>query len=156
MIRKSWKKEKEEGYAHELCVFLGGDDMAFRISNALRRSQEVLTVVDLKATWSDPRLGPDYLCDIRMIGGKAIDRIREKIDGPMPPVMDERAASWIVRSHLSLTDWGLGPRDLTYSTGMTSAEAVDTTADDRAVVEQAVKVAGHLFDDYLLREAGLL
>ena len=152
MIRK---KEKEEGYAHELCVFLGGDDMAFRISNALRRSQEILTVLDLKATWSDPRLGQDYLCDIRWIGEKAIDRIREKIDGPMPPVMDEDTASWIIRAHMALSDKGIGPARQ-WDGETNGAQPVDTPETDRRVIEQAVKVAGHLFDGYLLQEAGLL
>lgn len=160
------KRERTEAAgdrAHELCVFLGGDDVALRISRALRRWDDVTSVADLKAQYADgvktygEMNWPGHpLTDIRLIGEKAMERIREKIEGPAAPLMDVPTASLIIRMELALMDQGIGPRGLEYVMSMTSDEAIDTTQDDRAVLAQAVKVAGHLFHGYELREAGLL
>ena len=160
------KRERTEAAGdrtHELCVFLGGDDVALRISRALRRWNDVTSVADLKAqyaegckTYGEMNWPGHPLTDIRLIGEKAMERIREKIEGPAAPLMDEQTASLIIRMELALCDEGIGPHDLAYVTSATGAEAMNTPEDDRAVLKQAVKVAGHLFTDYALQEAGLL
>lgn len=160
------KRERTEAAgdrAHELCVFLGGDDVALRISRALRRWNDVTSVADLKTqyaegvkTYGEMNWPGHPLTDIRLIGEKAMERIREKIEGPAAPLMDIQTASLIIRMELALCDEGIGPRDLWQVTSAITAEAVDTKDEDRAVLEQAVKVAGHLFTDYALREARLL
>lgn len=77
----TWEIQRDsEAWRHELCQFLGADMMALKISNALRRSGEVLTVEDLRDAWTRER-GPEYLLDLRWIGSGSLDRIREKIEG---------------------------------------------------------------------------
>lgn len=159
------KRERTEAAgdrAHELCVFLGDDDVALRISRALRRWNDVTSVADLKAqyaagvkTFGEMNWPGHPLTDIRYIGEKAMERIKEKIEGPAAPLMDVRTASLIIRMELALTDEGIGAKAL-WDGGTNEAQQVDTAADDRAVLGQAVKVAGHLFHAYELREAGLL
>lgn len=78
----TWEIQRDsEAWRHELCQFLGGDKMALTISNALRRSGEVLTVEKLRDVWTSGRYGPEYLLDLRWIGSGSLDRIREKIEG---------------------------------------------------------------------------
>lgn len=162
MSNKSYRVQMNEDRAHELCVFLGGDDTAVRISNALRRWGDVTSVSDLRSQYADglklygEMNWPGHpLTDIRYIGEKAMERIKEKIEGPAAPLMDVRTASLIIRMELALTDEGIGAKAL-WDGGTNEAQQVDTAADDRAVLGQAVKVAGHLFHAYELREAGLL
>lgn len=160
------KRERTEAAgdrAHELCVFLGGDDVALRISRALRRWNDVTSVADLKAQYAEGVKAygemnwPGHpLTDIRLIGEKAMERIREKIEGPAAPLMDVRTASLIIRMELALTDEGIGARDLRHVTSVISGEVEDTSEDDRAVLDQAVRVAGHLFLDSVLMDVGLL
>lgn len=162
MKNKRERTKAAEDRAHELCVFLGGDDAALRISRALRRWNDVTSVDDLKAQYADgvkthgEMNWPGHpLMDIRLIGEKAMERIREKIEGPAAPLMDVPTASLIIRMELALMDEGIGPKAL-WDGETNGAKPVDTSADDRAVLVQAVRVAGHLFHGYELREAGLL
>lgn len=166
MKSKSYRAQQGEDRAHELCVFLGGDDTAVRISNALRRWGDVTSVSDLRSQYADglklhgEMNWPGHpLTDIRYIGEKAMERIKEKIEGkiegPAVPLMDVPTASLIIRMELALMDEGIGAKAL-WDGGTNEAQQVDTAADDRAVLGQAVKVAGHLFHTYELREAGLL
>ncbi|GAB2331730.1 hypothetical protein [Streptomyces variabilis] len=53
--------------------------------------------------------------------------------------MTEREASLIIRMHLALLDEGIGPRPPT---------GKGTPEDDTAVLAEAVRVAGHLFDEH--------
>jgi hypothetical protein len=144
-----------EDRKHELFVFLGGDDFALKVSRALRYQDDIPSVEDLKRVWADPRLGAGYLIDIRLIGTKAIERIKEKIEGPAAPVMDVPTASLIIRMELALRDEGIGPKVL-WDGDTSEAQPIDTTQSDRAVLDQAVKVAGHLFNEYELQDAGLM
>lgn len=141
-----------EDRAHELCVFLGGDAVALKISRALRCHGDITSVEGLRDEYgrSAPRPGY-YLEDIRLIGPQAIQRIKEKIEGPPVPFMDVTTASLIIRMELALCDEGIGPEAL-----FLEDEAVSTAQGDRAVLKQAVRVAGHLFREYQLRDAGLL
>jgi hypothetical protein len=71
------KKEQDEVTEHELFRFLGGDVLARRITGALVRWGCIDTVEQLREEYG--LYGPDGLNDIRLIGGKAIDRIAEKL-----------------------------------------------------------------------------
>lgn len=53
--------------------------------------------------------------------------------------MTEREASLIIRMHLALMDEGIGPRP---------PAGDGTVEEDAAVLEEAVRVAGHLFDEH--------
>jgi len=156
MQSKSQRVRDADDRAHELCVFLGGDDVALKVSRLLRRFGYVKTIDELRDEY---RRGPQpgyYLLDVQGIGTKAIERIKEKIEGPTPPVMDVPTASLIIRMELALTDEGIGPRDLWQVTSAITAEPVDTKHEDRAVLKQAVRVAGHLFTVSTLQDAGLM
>lgn len=66
--------------------------------------------------------------------------------------MTEQEASLIIRMELALTDEGIGPKQL-----VVDGERVDRSDEDRRVLEEAVRVAGHLFDEhYDLWDAGLI
>ena len=66
--------------------------------------------------------------------------------------MTEQEASLIIRMELALTDEGISARR-----PVVDGEYVDQSDADRAVLEEAVRVAGHLFDEHHdLWEAGLV
>lgn len=66
--------------------------------------------------------------------------------------MTEQEASLIIRMELALTDEGIGARR-----PVVDGEYVDQREADRAVLDEAVRVAGHLFDEcYDLWDAGLI
>jgi hypothetical protein len=63
----------------------------------------------------------------------------------------EPEASLIIRMHLALTDEGIGPKRRAFS-----GDPVDPAVDE-AVLAEAVRVAGHLFDEHLdLWDSGLI
>jgi hypothetical protein len=156
MSNKSYRVQMDEDRAHELCVFLGGDAVALRTSNALRRFGYVQSVEQLRDEYARGERPGYYLEDCPNIGPQAMQRIKEKIEGPAVPLMDVRTASLIIRMELALTDEGIGARDLRHVTSLVSGEVEDTSEDDRAVLDQAVRVAGHLFLDSVLMDVGLL
>lgn len=57
--------------------------------------------------------------------------------------MTEQEASLIIRMELALTYEGIGPKQL-YVDG----KYVDPVEEDRRVLQEAVRVAGHLFDEH--------
>lgn len=66
--------------------------------------------------------------------------------------MTEQEASLIIRMELALAEEGIGPKQL-----VVDGERIDQSDDDRRVLEEAVRVAGHLFDEhYDLWDAGLV
>jgi hypothetical protein len=66
--------------------------------------------------------------------------------------MTEQEASLIIRMELALADEGISARR-----PVVDGEYVDQSDADRAVLDEAVRVAGHLFDEhYDLWEAGLV
>lgn len=66
--------------------------------------------------------------------------------------MTEQEASLIIRMELALADEGISARR-----PVVDGEHVDQPEADRAVLEEAVRVAGHLFDEhYDLWDAGLV
>lgn len=76
------KAERDEVTQHELFRFLGGDLLARRITGALLRDRyaALRTVDDLRGEWG--KYGHGCVPDIRLIGGKAVDRIAEKLGVP--------------------------------------------------------------------------
>jgi hypothetical protein len=79
-VNPAQKKERDEVTEHELFRFLGGDVLARRITGALIRDGYLTSVELLREGYG--LYGPDGLNDIRLIGGKAIDRIAEKTGVP--------------------------------------------------------------------------
>ena len=153
------KRERTEAAgdrAHELCVFLGGDAVALRTSNALRRFGYIQSVEQLREEYARGERPGYYLEDCPNIGPQAMQRIKEKIKGPAVPLMDEQTASLIIRMELALCDEGIPARNLRHVTSLISDVSSTSPEDDRAVLDQAVRVAGHLFLDSVLMDVGLL
>ncbi|MEU9670397.1 hypothetical protein AB0E25_33455 [Streptomyces bobili] len=66
--------------------------------------------------------------------------------------MTEQEASLIIRQNLALADEGIGPRR-----AVVDGEYVDQSEADSKVLDEAVRVAGHLFDEhYDLWDAGMV
>lgn len=66
--------------------------------------------------------------------------------------MTEQEASLIIRMELALVDEGIGPKSLSIN-----GKYVDPVEDDQRVLQEAVRVAGHLFDEHWdLWDAGLV
>lgn len=57
--------------------------------------------------------------------------------------MTEQEASLIIRMEMALAYEGIGPKDL-----VVNGEYVTPTAEDAAVLAEAVRVGGHLFDEH--------
>lgn len=74
------KKEQDEVTEHELFRFLGGDVLARRITGALLRDGYLTSVELLREEWGKD--GHGFVLDVRLIGGKAVDRIAEKMGVP--------------------------------------------------------------------------
>ena len=74
------EKEHDEVTEHELFWFLGGDVLARRITGALIRDGYLTSVELLRAEWGKD--GHGFVLDVRLIGGKAVDRIAEKTGVP--------------------------------------------------------------------------
>lgn len=66
--------------------------------------------------------------------------------------MTEQEASLIIRMEMALADEGIGPKHL-----VVDGKYVMPDEDDKAVLSEAVRVAGHLFDEhYDLWDIGLV
>lgn len=57
--------------------------------------------------------------------------------------MTEQTASLIIRMQLALIDEGIGPKR-----PVVNGQYVDQSEADKAVRDEAVRVAGHLFDEH--------
>ncbi|MEU0950474.1 hypothetical protein ABZ379_48825 [Streptomyces canus] len=65
--------------------------------------------------------------------------------------MTEQEASLIIRMHLALSDEGIGPKRSTSNGSSVTPET------DAAILAEAVRVAGHLFDPHFdLWDSGLV
>lgn len=56
--------------------------------------------------------------------------------------MNVNVASFLIRCQIAMVDEGIGPRD--------------AVPQDRAVLAEAVEVAGHLFDEHELWDVGII
>lgn len=65
--------------------------------------------------------------------------------------MTEQEASLIIRQHIALTDEGIGPAPI-----YVGDERVTPVEDDNRVLDEAVRVAGHLFEEWRLKDCGLV
>jgi hypothetical protein len=79
-VNPAQKKEQDEVTEHELFRFLGGDVLARRITGALLRDGYLTSVELLREEWGKD--GHGFVLDVRLIGGKAVDRIAEKMGVP--------------------------------------------------------------------------
>lgn len=65
--------------------------------------------------------------------------------------MTEQEASLIIRQHMALADEGIGPAPIDFN-----GERVTPTEDDNRILDEAVRIAGHLFAEWRLQECGLV